>query len=393
MMENQNKQLKHIKISVLATLLTFLVVVTGFAFLSKKNHEDMQLKNSQISNLIDEVGQLKETSDQLGTDSDNRDKKIKEIYSQLENLDKHFSASLLAKDQSIEEMKSSFQKAKDELNNILQDKEAVIASLAQKNKQLKDELDIPDYNSTITDVLIIGQNSGLTDAMLIASINPDNKKISVFSVPRDLYYKGRKINELYNLYGLDKLKEALYQVTGVKVDYYAMFDFSSFVAVIDKLDGIDINVEKDIVDAQYPGPNFTYRLVSFKKGEQHMDGETALKYVRSRKSTTDFDRSLRQQQVVMSIKQKLLALNVLTNMNTVMDIYNAVKDHTKTNLGIFEAMALYENSHDYAVKSGNVISNKNFLYTTKSKTGQYILMPVNDSYYKIKKYVADLIKN
>jgi LCP family protein required for cell wall assembly len=391
-MDPQNKHLRHIKISVLATLITFLVVVTGFAFLSKKNNENLQLKNNQISNLIDEVGALNETSDQIIKNSDIRDKKIKGIYTQLENLDKHFSASLDAKDQSLEEMKNSFQGAKDELNSILQNKEAVIASLAQKNKQLKDELDIPDFSSNITDVLIIGQNSGLTDAMLIASINPDTKKISIFSVPRDLYHKGRKINELYNLYGLDKLKEALYQVTGVQIDYYVMFDFNSFIAVIDKLQGIDINVEKDIIDAQYPGPNFSYTKVSFKKGDQQMDGQTALKYVRSRKSTTDFDRSLRQQQVVMSIKQKLLALNVLTDINTVTDIYGAIKDHIKSDLGMFEAMALYENAHDYSVNSGNVISNKNFLYTTKSKTGQYILMPVNGSYSEIKKYVADLIK-
>jgi len=172
-----------------------------------------------------------------------------------------------------------------------------------------------------------------------------------------------------------------------------MFDFNAFVSIIDSFNGIEINVEKDLVDNQYPGPNHTYKLITFRQGIHNMDGETALKYARSRKSTTDFDRSYRQQQVINSLMGKIRGLNLVQNLEKFMTVYDGIKDKIRTDVSIFEALAYFENYKDFKIKSGNVISNRNFLYTSTSKTGQYILLPINGSFAEIKTYVSDLVKS
>jgi LCP family protein required for cell wall assembly len=206
-----------------------------------------------------------------------------------------------------------------------------------------------------------------------------------------LFYKGRKINEIYSQYGVEKLNEAVADITGINSQKYAIFDFNAFVDVIDGIGGIDINVEHDLKDNQYPGPGFSYTLVSFKKGLQHMNGSTALKFVRSRESTTDFDRSARQQLVISAIKQKLNTLDLLSSLPTFISLYEKIMSQIKTDVGIFEAFAYYDAYKSYEVKTGNILSSSNYLYSKISTKGQYILLPNGGNYSKIKKYVLGLV--
>jgi len=379
----------NLKTIVTILLFTFLGTTIVFAITIKKNSQDNLEANNKINSLINEVGELKEMNNNLFNEYLREKQQLKIIQDNLQKIDSAINEKLAEKETALTKINS----INKQLLQELQSKELSIAELAQKNKALKEEAENIKYSPDIDDIAIIGQNEGLTDTIMIVSINPLTKKIAVVSIPRDLYQNGRKINEIYKMYGINKLKDTLTDITGINIDKYIIVDFKAFVALIDNLGGIDIDVKKSFTDNQYPDPNGKFVEISFTAGQQHMDGITALKYVRSRKSTSDFDRSERQQQVLQSLRQKITALDLVGNFNTILSIYNNIKDNITTDLNLFEILALYDTSKNYDIKINNVISNRNFLYTSVNSAGQYILLPINGNYAKIKKYISNLVNS
>jgi LCP family protein required for cell wall assembly len=392
-MMNEDKNQKHLKIAVTSALVAILFFMTGFTFVFKKNHENLLNRDLQINSLAGQINVLKDENDQIrGFISDNNTD-LKDISAAVTSLNGALNDSLTEKNQAIADARTKLEALEKDLTKNIADRELTINELAQKNIKLKNELQMPKTGEEVKSFLLIGQNSGLTDSIIVAAVNPLKQTVSLVNIPRDLYYKGHKINEIYEFYGTEKLYDAVYEITGLKAEKYAIFSFDAFVKTIDGLGGLDINVKKDIIDNQYPGENFSYTLVSFKQGIQHMDGITALKYVRSRKSTSDFDRSARQQQVIAAIKQKINNLNLVSQLPAYMSLYEGIQELLKTDVSAFEALAYYDKYKNYAVESGNVLSNSNFLYSKTASNGQYILLPTGGDYAKIKEYVADLVNN
>jgi LCP family protein required for cell wall assembly len=388
-MREQQEQIKQLKLVTGVLLLTFLSITVILAVTLRSVTREAAENRNKVDALIDEVGELKQEKDFLYDIYLSDKDRLSEIRDGLRKISVSINEHLSGDEQLIEEINAANEKLQGELKS----KELSIAALAQKNVSLKEEIVSSTYAPEIIDIAVIGQNAGLTDAIMIMSINPATKKISLVSIPRDLYHKGRKINEIFNYYGIEKLKETIAEVTGITVDKYLIFDFSSFVAVIDRFGGVDVNVGKAFVDDQYPGPDHSYIKISFAAGPQHMDGEKALKYVRSRKTTSDFDRSRRQQEVLQSLRDKLSDFDVVKNFDTVAGIYSDISSGIKSDISLFDAIAMYGNTKGFSIKSGNVISNRNYLYTSISKTGQYILLPVNGSYAALKKYINELVNS
>lgn len=194
----------------------------------------------------------------------------------------------------------------------------------------------------------------LTDTILFVSLHPESKTISLLSIPRDLYVEyplgGRgKINEIYmrglrskesQTQAMTDLADKLREITGEKMDHYLNIDFDGFTKFIDLLGGIEVNVEEDITDTEYPDNNWGYITFSIKKGRQILDGATALKYARSRHSTSDFDRSRRQQLVIKAVKDKLFSLDILTSPTKIKSLYYAIVSHIKTDLSMGQIASL-----------------------------------------------------
>ncbi|MDR0606777.1 MAG: LCP family protein [Candidatus Peribacteria bacterium] len=126
----------------------------------------------------------------------------------------------------------------------------------------------------------------------------------------------------------------------MQIPYYATVDFTAFKSIIDTIEGIDIIVPETLHDTKYPNgqrrPNDGYVTFHLDAGLQHLDGETALKYARSRHSTSDFSRSLRQQIIIMGIKDKLLASGL--NLSTVPELYSQYKNYVNTNISLQEML-------------------------------------------------------
>lgn len=189
----------------------------------------------------------------------------------------------------------------------------------------------------------------LTDTMMLLSIKPNEKKAALLSIPRDLYvtipgYGSAKINAAHALgeqrqagQGPALSMETVSQVLDLPIQYYVRLDFQGFKDLVNTLGGLDINVDKAISDPFYPDDNtIGYAPFYLKAGPTHMNGDLALKYARSRETTSDFDRSRRQQQILSAIKAKLLSLGTLTNPKKLSDLFNIAGDHVRTNLAVWE---------------------------------------------------------
>lgn len=189
----------------------------------------------------------------------------------------------------------------------------------------------------------------LTDTLMLASFNPDRSTVTFLSIPRDLYVKfwrgaTWRINSLYpamyiegnedHELAISSLLAKITEITGVPVSYYAMVDFDWFVEFIDEMGGVNVDVKEPLYDDQYPWPNDSYTVFQVSAGPQHFDGATALKFARSRKSTSDFSRSFRQQQIISSLIDALKWSVSLTNLWEIKSLYAKGMSTFKTNIGL-----------------------------------------------------------
>jgi len=159
-----------------------------------------------------------------------------------------------------------------------------------------------------------------TDVMMLVSLDRTHQQIGVLSIPRDLYvtipgYQNDRINTAYAVGQYSGMGGALAMQTisfnfGIPVDAYVAFDFAAFIALIDVIDGVDVVVEQPIADPLYPNMSYGYEPFYLEAGPQHLDGATALKYVRSRHNSDDRERMRRQQQVVAAVRDKIGTLNL-----------------------------------------------------------------------------------
>ena len=219
-----------------------------------------------------------------------------------------------------------------------------------------------------TNILVLGtggknhEGSDLTDTILLASIDDENKLVTMTSIPRDIWIKddkigNSKINEVYfyakrhyedSEKGIEHLKENIEELTGIPIHYYIKINFDGFKNLIDVIGGIDIRVKEPIYDPYYPKDGtFEYEPFEIKAGLQHMDGEIALKYARSRKTTSDFDRADRQQQIIYAIKESTLSKNIIFSKSKIEEILETLKENIKTNLKAKEILKLGTMASEY----------------------------------------------
>ncbi len=168
----------------------------------------------------------------------------------------------------------------------------------------------------------IGEIGFRTDTIVLLSINTRNKTASMVSFPRDLYvyipgWTYQRINTAMYHGGFPLLAQTFEYNFGVRLDYHVLVGLNAFIETIDSLGGIDVHVGQTLSDHRTA---FGYYTV--KAGNVHMDGSTALWYVRSRYTTSDFDRTRRQQEVVQALASRLLSLDALEKGDELYDIYS-----------------------------------------------------------------------
>jgi LCP family protein required for cell wall assembly len=287
------------------------------------------------------------------------------------------------------------------------------------NDAPKEDLNpMPSPEEKRLDVLILGirgedgkdvEDAGglLTDTILVASFDKDTKKAAMISIPRDLYIdvamtakNGKqvevrgKINEMYekglaNGGGIDMAEKVISKITGTYIDKTVVFDFSAFKEIVDTLGGIDIYLAKPFKEATQWGYEF-----SLPAGNNHLNGEQALYYVRSRFSTNDFDRARRQQEVIVAIKNKALSLGFLTNPLKINSLLSSLKGNIRTDFQIWDISDILTLANSFNPKQpvkSYVISTDNLVYETHTTGGEYILLPKDVNYGGIKNIFKNIL--
>jgi len=296
----------------------------------------------------------------------------------------------------------------------------------------------------------VGHEGGvLTDTVILAHVVPRENRVTLISIPRDVwvpiqmqdgieYYK---INHAFaigvdeNLYpnkppeykgvlgGGQLAANAAGFITGLNIDYFVSINFNGFKNIIDILGGVDVYVPYSFKDEYYPIKGMEEELcekseeelgaihatmsgellekefkcrfetLEFTKGINTLDSEAALKFVRSRHSEIyggDFGRSLRQQSLIVAIKNKLLNFGSITK---IIPVINTISVNVQTDIDIKAATDLIRQQEDldYIEITGFSLTTDNVFEETISDNGQYVLIPKDgeDNWGVVRKFVKE----
>jgi LCP family protein required for cell wall assembly len=274
----------------------------------------------------------------------------------------------------------------------------------------------------------------LSDTMIFASWKPSTDAVGMISIPRDLTapipgYGWRKINhanafgEQDSGKGPELASDVVSQILDEPVHYFVRVDFDGFAKLVDDIGGLDVYVDRAFTDAAYPvngkedsscGTTETildgagmeiamptygcrFEVLSFAQGWTHMDGETVLKFVRSRHGNngeaSDFARSRRQQKIITGVKDKVLSAETLLNPARVNRIFDTLKGHIATNFETWELVRLANSLKE--IDTANIVhhvldaSEESPLYAT-SLNGAYVLLPKNDDWRPLQAMADDV---
>ena len=166
-----------------------------------------------------------------------------------------------------------------------------------------------------------------TDTMMLVSLDPQTNSMGILSIPRDLYVSVpgyatlQRINTPMVLgelqcegCGPNLAMQTAQNNLGIRVNEFIAVDFSAFIDFVDLIGGIDVTTTYTINDPAYPNMYYGYDPFYLPAGDHHLDGATALKFARTRHGSSDFERALRQQEVLYAIRDKVLQAGTLANL-------------------------------------------------------------------------------
>ncbi len=292
-------------------------------------------------------------------------------------------------------------------------------------------LTLPDYGiaqvNGRTAILLLGRGGilndtpNLTDTMIVAVLDRTTNRISLISIPRDIWSVNlkAKINHAY-LVGREKgrieafslAKQEASVVVGIPIFYAAVIDYSGFIGIIDALGGVDVSVSKSFTDTKYPifgkendlcdGDKLfscRYETVSFIQGMTHMDGATALKYVRSRHSSdpnegNDLARAARQQEVIAAIQAKAVSVETLTSISRIVAVRDAVFSSIETDIVPEEAAVLARFLLNNRSTQKTFVIDSSFLYSPPERLApgkQFIFLPKGGTWDGVHNWVNSVL--
>ena len=220
-------------------------------------------------------------------------------------------------------------------------------------------------------ILLLGRGgeghdgADLTDTLLLASIDPVNKKAALVSLPRDLWVTtnsgSSKINAVFayakeralskgsskkdaEAAGLKAIQSEVEEILGVTIHYRTMVDFKAFEDAVNTVGGVDINVTEEtaVTERLWDESKGQKYYLNVTPGQQHFDGQRALFYARSRHTSPrgDFDRAERQRLLIEALSKKISSAGTYTNPVKLSQLMDNFGDHVTTDISINDAVRL-----------------------------------------------------
>lgn len=270
---------------------------------------------------------------------------------------------------------------------------------------------LPTDEYGYTNFLLLGQGDAdhdgknLTDTIIIASIDPNKtQSVVMLSLPRDIYFlntekmgKG-KINTMYRDFrsflifqkgmepaiaskeALEYLAEEIGNKLGIEIHHTVKVDFIAFTRAVDILGGVDVDIPYDIEDYEYPDSNFGFEPFVIRAGPRHLDGKTALKYARSRHTSSDFGRSARQQQLLGAMAHKAKEEGVLSDPAAITSFMKIMSENVESTMTLRELIGAAELGQK--INRENIVSmqlnDRNALYDYIIEPGGMLYTPPRD---------------
>lgn len=158
-----------------------------------------------------------------------------------------------------------------------------------------------------------------TDTMLVLSLDPLSDTAVMLSIPRDTFINIRgsytgKINGAYAAGGPTLARKAVDDLLGIRLNAYALIDFTAFYKIIDGVGGVIVDVKRPVRDEAYPTADYGVERIDILPGPQLMHGDSALKYARSRHDSNDYSRARRQQEIIGALRTKLARPEALRSL-------------------------------------------------------------------------------
>ncbi|MNS11274.1 putative transcriptional regulator YvhJ [compost metagenome] len=228
-----------------------------------------------------------------------------------------------------------------------------------------------------------------SDTMLVASIDPVQKKGYLFSIMRDTYVDiaGQDRQDRINTaitHGPESAMKTASDLLGIPIQYYVYTDFQGFIALVDAVGGVDFNVEKDM---HYVSAADQHEYdIDLKKGMQHLDGKTALQYVRFRHDAmSDFTRTERQRNFLKAVADKMKSTTSIMNLPGILEKINPYID---TNMSVNDMWKLASVGYNSQMSGSEQIPPMNLLVEKNTSAGSVLGV---SSEKKLKEYVQDVL--
>jgi LCP family protein required for cell wall assembly len=281
-------------------------------------------------------------------------------------------------------------------------------------------------------ILVLGKSGqgtsspDLTDTIIFASLDLQKSKISLVSLPRDIWVPAirAKINSAYYWGnkpansqpvpggGLKLAKSLTEEIVGQPIEYAVVLDFSGFEEMINAVGGIDVNVERPFTDNKFPIPGkendlcngdkeykCRYETITFEKGLMHMDGALALKFARSRNAEgdegTDLARAARQEKIIQALKEKILSKQVLLSLTKLIRLYKAVMKNLETDIPPSTQAVLARKLFNSRKNIKSSVLPADLLTSPKISARydyQYVFLPKSGDWKEVQNWIQDLIK-
>ena len=220
---------------------------------------------------------------------------------------------------------------------------------------LSDSLERLDLLSGKKNIVVMGcdirkDDVGRSDTLFVVMLDKSKKNAALLSVPRDTRVKIKghgwdKINAAFAYGGQKLTRETVQDFLGIKLNNYVVVDFQGFKGLVDAVGGVDINVEKRMY---YYDPYDGFEI-DLRPGMQHMDGKTAMQYVRYRDEEGDIGRIRRQQKFLMALYKHIASKNIIAKIP---GVSKQIMSMVKTDLSLKEMVELGNVMRDMVEKDG-----------------------------------------
>ena len=306
--------------------------------------------------------------------------------------------ALLDKDIDVIMLEDSYVEMFKEINEDFESLTRVIYSFSvqMKTEDISKDVSVTKepFSIYISGIDTYGKISSVSrsDVNIVATVNPNTNQILLVSIPRDYYVKLHGTTG-YNdklthagIYGVDMSVKTIEDLLGININYYVKVNFSSVIKIVDVLDGIDVYSEYTF--KSYSGYNFT-------KGYNHMNGEQALDFARTRKAfaSGDRQRGKNQQAVIEALIRKCSSAAVITKYSSLLDSING---SFQTNMSTKEITSLAKYQLDkmpeWTVKSISLDGSDAYNYTySYGRSKAYVMVPYESSIKEAQQALSEIL--